>query len=109
MTGPEPEAPAAGAPDPAPLIDFAAVAGRLRRVAAVAAVLAVVGATIDAVVSGLTVALVARWLLAFAGAALLGGAVVVALSALRGADRAQRRGERLAGDDVGLAPPRRPR
>ena len=39
----------------------------------------------------------------------LGALVLVALSALQGADRAQKRGERLSGEDVGLLPTRRDR
>jgi hypothetical protein len=93
-------------PDPEPLVDFAAPAARLRRLLPVLAVLAVVAAGVDAQRSGLTLGLVLRWGTVLALAALLSLALLTAVHALGGADRAQRRGERLAGDDVGLLPGR---
>jgi hypothetical protein len=90
-----------------PLLDFAAPLARLRRLAPAIGALAVVGATADALTGGLSVGVAVRWLTAAAAMTLAALAVLTALHALTGADRAQRRGERLAGEDVGLLPARR--
>lgn len=87
-------------------IGFPALAGWVRTGAAVLAVLTLIGVVVDGLVSGLTFALMLRWLsLLLAGIVLLAG-ISAAVHALRGAQAAQRRGERLSGDDVGLLPPR---
>ncbi len=106
--GAQPGTPGGAPPDPAPLLDFAAVRARLRRLVLGAAVVAVVGMGAEAVTGGAVGAVLGRWVGVFGVLVLLGAAAVVALSALGGADRVQRRGERLAGDDVGFLPPRRP-
>jgi len=85
---------------------------RLWTVATVLGVLALIGVVVDALVfseGGLSFGVMARW----GGAALalfvVSAAALVALHAYRGAEAAQRRGERLSGDDVGLLPTRRRR
>ena len=72
------------------------------------AVLALVALVVDGLANGLSFAIMARWAGVFLLAMTLSAAVLVAVHALRGADDAQRRGERLSGGDVGLIPPRRP-
>lgn len=93
-----------------PVVDFAWVRRRIGVVGAVWAALAVLGAVLSAgLAGGLSAAAVRLWL----GVAGLGTVVsavgLVAWSALRGMVRAAERGDRLAGDDVGLLPPRRRR
>jgi len=83
--------------------------GRLRVAAGLLAVCAVVGIIVDGLRSGLTFAVMVRWVGIFAVAMLVVAAGLVAIHAFRGAERAQRRGESLSGPDVGLIPPRRPR
>jgi hypothetical protein len=91
------------------LLDFPALAGRLQTAAGVLAVVAVVGAIVEALIDGLNFGLLLRWATLYVVALLFAAAVVVALHAYRGAETAQERGERLSGRDVGLAPPRRSR
>ena len=91
------------------LLDFGALAGRLRVAAAVLGVITVAGVILDGLRSGLAFAMMVRWAGAFVVGMVVVTAVLVALHALRGADTAQRRGESLSGPDVGLVPPRRPR
>lgn len=88
------------------LLDFPALARRLQGVAGVLAVVAVVGAVVEALLVGLYFSLLIRWASGFVAALLIATAITVALHAYRGADSAQRRGERLSGPDVGLLPPR---
>lgn len=95
--------------EPPRLLDFAALAARLRTVTVVLAVLAVAATVIDGLLGGLTFGVMLRWAGVFVVAMLLCAGVSVAVQALRGVDAAQRRGERLSGGDVGLVPPRRPR
>ena len=82
---------------------------RVRLAAAVLAVPALAGLVIEGLVAGLTFGAMLRWATIWVAGVLATAALLTALSAYRGADRAQRRGERLAGSDVGLVPPRRPR
>ena len=89
-----------------PLLDLSALARRLRRAAVVALGAGVVGAVV-AQVMGLSP--VAGFLGGFVAVVLVADVVLVAFSALGGADRAQKRGERLAAGDVGLIPARRAR
>jgi hypothetical protein len=96
------------APDD-PLLDFAALSGRLGRVVPIVAALAVLGAAGELVTAGASLALVVRWASIFVALLLAVLAVLTATHALGGADRAQRRGERLASDDVRLLPPPRVR
>ncbi|MGH8932603.1 MAG: hypothetical protein ACRDZO_18760 [Egibacteraceae bacterium] len=91
------------------LLDFRALVGRLRVAAGLLALCAVVGVIVDGLRSGLTFAVMVRWVGIFAVAMLVVAAGLVAIHAFRGAERAQRRGESLSGSDVGLIPPRRPR
>lgn len=92
---------------PAPLVDFAAIPRRLQSVAGVVAALALVGCVVDGALNGLTFALMGRWVGIFVVGMVLGMAVMTALHALGGADRAGQRGERLSAPDVGLSPRRR--
>ncbi len=89
--------------DPA-LIDWRRLARRLGIVAAAWTGVAVAGPVVTLTVTGR--AATGLWL--GVGAVGLGitGVVVVARSAFAGMLRAGDRGERLAGDDVGLIPPR---
>ncbi len=85
---------------------------RLWTVATVLGVLALIGVVVDSLIlsdGGLSFGVMARW--GGLGLALfvVAAAVFVALHAYRGAEAAQRRGERLASEDVGLLPRRRRR
>lgn len=85
---------------------------RLWTAATVLGVLALVGVVVDSLVlseGGLSFGVMARW--GGLGLALfvVVAAALAALHAYRGAEAAQRRGERLAGEDVGLLPRRRRR
>lgn len=91
------------------VLDIPALLARLRVCAMLLAVLAVAGLIFEGLVTGLAFTVMVRWAAILVAAVLVCAAVLVALDALRGADAAQRRGERLSGDDVGLIPPRRPR
>ena len=93
---------------PESLLDFGALAGRLRTAAGVLGFLSVVGVIVDGLRSGLEFAMMIRWAVAFVLGMVVVTAVLVTIHALRGADAAQRRGESLSGPDVGLVPPRRP-
>lgn len=86
------------------LLDFAALRARVGNVLIPVAGIALVGAIVEGLLRGLTFGLLGRWFGIFVVASVLGVAVVTALHAAGGADRAGRRGERLSGDDVGLAP-----
>lgn len=93
-----------GGPDIGPL------GRRLWTAATILGGLALVAVVVDSLFlseGGLSFGVMARW--GGAGLALfvLVAAALVGLHAYRGADAAQRRGERLAGDDVGLLPGRR--
>ena len=92
--------------EPEQLVDFAQVPRRLQTAVALAAAAALLGCVIDGALNGLTFALMGRWGGVFVLLALLFGAAVTAFHALGGADRAGRRGERLASPDVGLSPRR---
>ena len=88
------------------LVDFARAARRIRSSAVTLGTLALVGWVVTGLVTdGVAVADLGAWV----GLVLLGmflvELVVVGGSALRGMLRAGDRGERLAGDDVGLLPP----
>jgi hypothetical protein len=92
-------------PEPTPrLVEFTPLAGRLRAVAAWLAVVTLLAIVVDGMVRGLSFGVMVLWLSLFLAGLLVAVAVLVALHALRGAGAAQRRGERLAGDDVGLLP-----
>lgn len=93
-------------PRPAPLVDFARAARRVRTSAVVLGALAVAGWLVVGLLrGGPDPADLGAW----GGAALVGmflvEVVVVGGSALRGMLRAGDRGERLAGGDVGILPP----
>jgi hypothetical protein len=84
--------------------------GRWLRTVAIGLIfVAVLAAVIDGLVRGLTFAVLARWAGVYLAAWLIVSAAVVAIDAARRASAAQRRGERLSDDDVGLIPPRRRR
>lgn len=89
------------------VVEFPPLAGRLRAAAVVLAVATLLAMVVDGVVRGLSFGAMVVWLSVFVVSFLITAAAMVALHALRGADRAQRRGERLSGDDVGLVPRRR--
>lgn len=89
-------------------VDFSALARRLQTVAGVLGVLALGGAILEGLLSGLTFAVLITWAVGYVAAVLLVAGVLVALHAYRGADAAQRHGRRLSGPDVGLLPRRRP-
>jgi hypothetical protein len=89
--------------------DLSRLAAWLRTVAISLVFVAVRAAVIEGLVQGLTFAVLARWAGAYLAAWLVVSAVVVAVHAMHRASKAQRRGERLSDDDVGLIPPRRRR
>lgn len=89
------------------VVAFPPLAARLRAIAAVLAVATLLAMVVDGIVRGLSFGAMVVWVSVYGGSLLIATAVLVALHALRGADRAQRRGERLSGDDVGLVPRRR--
>jgi hypothetical protein len=89
------------------LIEFSPLAARLRTVASVLAVAALLAIVVDGMIRGLSFGVMVLWLSVFVVGLVLAAAVSLAVHALRGANSAQRRGERLAGDDVGWMP-RRP-
>jgi hypothetical protein len=90
-----------------PLVEFDGLPSRLLSVGLSLCGLALVGAVVDGAVNGLTFGTLGRWVGLLAVALLVAAAITTALHALRGADRAGRRGERLSSPDVGLAPRRR--
>lgn len=92
-------------PDP-PLVDFSVIPRRLQSVAGVVGGLALIGCVVDGALNGLTFALMGRWAGVFVVGLVAGTAVLTALHAVGGADRASRRGQRLASPDVGLSPRR---
>ena len=91
------------------LLDNRVLGARLVVAAGALGVLAVGGMVVEGLVSGLTFGTMLRWAGLFAVAMLVTSALLVAFGALRGAGRAQRRGERLSGSDVGVLPPARRR
>ena len=93
-------------PDPPPLVDFAVIPRRLQSVAGIVGGLALLGCVVDGVINGLTFALMGRWFGIFVLGMVAGVAVLTALHAAGGADRAGRRGDRLSAPDVGLSPRR---
>lgn len=96
--------------DPAPgLVDFPALGRRLRRAATVVGAAVGVVALLDAVLNELALSRLMAWVGVFILCVVVADTVFVALHALSGAERAQKRGERLAADDVGLLPRRRGR
>lgn len=96
---------AAGSGDE-PLLDLRPLGRRLFWIAVVLAALAVAGAVAEGLLAGLTFGVLLSWGARWAAAVVLAGAVVVAISALGGARRASKRGERLGSDDVRLTPSR---
>lgn len=106
--GSTPSGPTPGHPEQRRLLDFAALAGRLRVAGGVLAVLALVGVIVEGLRTGLTFGAMLKWSGILVAAFLAVAALLVAYHAYRGAGAAQRRGERLSGPDVGLTPPRRP-
>lgn len=91
------------------LVDFTGLAGRVGMTALVLGAFVFVGVVVEGLASGLTFGLMLRWAAIFLALLLLATAVLAATSAFGGANRAQRRGERLSSDDVKLLPPpRRP-
>jgi hypothetical protein len=99
MTGDAPDRRA----EPGPL----ALAGWFRTAAGVLAVLALVAVVVDGVVNGLSFGLMVRWTGLLIAALVLLAGVAAAVSAVRGAAAAGRRGDSLSEGDVGLLPPRR--
>lgn len=89
------------------IVAFGPLAGRIGTAAGVLAVLAFVGVVIQGVQQGLSFGLMGRWGALWLIAVAFSAALLAAVHALGGANRAQRRGERLAGHDVGLWPSRR--
>jgi high-affinity Fe2+/Pb2+ permease len=89
------------------LTDFPSLGARLRALATGLAVVTLLAIVVDGMVRGLSFGSMVLWLSVFAVFLLVGTAVSVALHALRGAGEAQRRGERLSGEDVGILPRRR--
>ena len=85
---------------------FAPLARRLRRSAAVLAVVALAGLVVHGLLRGLSFGVMGLWAGLFVVGLVLVAAVLVALHALHGTATAQARGERLSGDDVGLLPRR---
>lgn len=93
-------------PPESPLVDFGEMPRRLQSVAGVAGAVALVGCVVDGALNGLTFALMGRWAGVFGIGLVAGMAVMTAVHALGGADRAGKRGERLSSPDVGLSPRR---
>jgi len=85
------------------IVDWSRTARRLRRSALVAVGVGAVGWIVSAVTAGPGVG---TWLGVALGLVFVAELVIVGGSALRGMLRAGDRGERLAGSDVGLLPPR---
>lgn len=92
-----------------PLLDFTALARRLRVLAAAVGVLACGGVVVEVALGTAIVPAAVRWTTGGLVVLVVGAAVLVALQAYRAADTAQRRGERLTAGDVGFLPPRRQR
>ena len=90
--------------EPDRLVDFRLVVTRLFWAAVVLAAGAVVGATVQGVIRGLTFAVLVQWAALFALAFVIVGAALIAAHAIGGARAARRRGERLGSDDIGLTP-----
>lgn len=88
------------------LVDFQKLVTRLFWTAVVLGAVAVTGATIQGLVSGLTFAVLLQWGALFALALVVIGAGLLAVHAIGGAKRARARGERLTSEGVGLVPPR---
>ncbi|HEY8339006.1 MAG TPA: hypothetical protein VIK95_04010 [Egibacteraceae bacterium] len=103
--------PPTGGPDAAPsrrgLVDFRELGGRLWLATGVLGALALGACIVDALLNGLTFALMARWAAAFLATMIVVAGVLVAVHAAGGARRARARGERLSSDGTGLLPPRR--
>ena len=93
---------------PGSLVDFTVLAHRLRGVALGLLGLAFAAVVVDGLLRGLTFSIMLLWAGVYAVALVVVTAVLVAVHALRGAGESERRGERLAGPDVGLRPRRRP-
>lgn len=90
-----------------PLLDVPALARRLRLVAGGMVVVAAIGLLVEVVLGGSVLAAVMRWAGGTVALALVVTVGLVAAQAYRAADTAQRRGQRLSSDGVGLVPPRR--
>lgn len=90
------------------IADFPPLAARLRGLAAVLGVATLLAMVVDGVLRGLSFGSMVLWVSVYVVCLVVTAAVTVAVHALRGADTAQRRGERLSGDDVGLMPRRQP-
>ncbi len=86
------------------IADFSDLPRRVRAVAGVVAALTAVVIVVDAVVRGPSVVAIIRWSTAGAALVLSISTVLALLHALRGMDAAQKRGERLSGEDVRLRP-----
>ena len=99
-----PDVPREPSDDQDRLVDFRVVVRRLFWAAVVLAAGAVVGATVQGVIRGLTFAVLVQWTALFALAFVIVGAGLLAAHAIGGARAARRRGERLASNDIGLAP-----
>ncbi|HUG83494.1 MAG TPA: hypothetical protein VMM13_02970 [Euzebya sp.] len=89
-----------------PLVDFSVMPRRMLSVAGVVGGLALIGCVVDGALNGLTFALMGRWVGVFVVGVVVGTAVMTAVHAVGGADRAGRNGQRLASPDVGLSPRR---
>lgn len=87
------------------LVDWRSLGRRVGRVVVVVAVLAVLGAAVTVLVDGWSVRVPLAWAFLAVAGVLVAAVVLVAGSALRGMLRAGERGERLAGEDVGVIPP----
>jgi hypothetical protein len=88
-------------------VDFTALARRLRVAAGALGLLAAAGALTEMVLAGPGLSVLTRWGTGLAAAVVLTAALLAAAQAARTAGDVSRRGERLAGDDVRLVPPRR--
>lgn len=89
-----------------PLLDFAILRRRMRVAVWCLGGLTAVGMLVEVGRGGSVWPAALRWATTAVAGALLVTAVLVALQAYRAADAAQRRGDRLSGDDVRLTPPR---
>lgn len=89
------------------ILQFSDLVRQVRWVAVVVAGLTAVVVAADAVLSGPSLVAAVQWVGAGLALVLSISTVLAVVHALRGMDAAQKRGERLSGDDVGWRPPRR--
>jgi hypothetical protein len=86
------------------IADFSTLLRRVRAVGAAVAALTAVVVVVDALLRGPSAVAVLQWATAGAALVLSVSTVLALLHALGGMDTAQKRGERLSGDDVRLRP-----